>query len=235
MFANRDEAGRRLARALERFRGQDVVVLGLPRGGVPVAAAVAARLGAPLDVIVVRKLGTPSAPELAMGAIGEGGVRVLNDSVLEAWEVPPAVLERVEGEERAELEQRVRRFRGGRPGLALTGRTAILVDDGVATGATARAACLVARGLGAARVVLAVPVASPRALAVVEGVADEVVCLAAPEWFAAVGEAYDDFGQVGDDEVVTLLEAARAEGAPAGANSASGSGPSAHGGRRRSD
>jgi predicted phosphoribosyltransferase len=230
VFADRDEAGRRLAEALTGLAGEDVVVLGLPRGGVPVAAAVAEALRAPLDVIVVRKLGAPSQPELAMGAIGEHGVRVLNESIVQSLAVPPAVLDRVESEQRAELELRVRRFRSGRPGLALSGRTAVIVDDGIATGATARAACLVARELGAARVLLAVPVASPRALDVLERVADQVVCLEAPAWFAAVGQAYDDFSQVTDDEVVALLTRAGAEAATADVGDRSpGSGPSAHG------
>jgi putative phosphoribosyl transferase len=209
MFRDRDQAGRRLSEALAGFRGQDVVVLGLPRGGVPVAAAVARSLDAPLDVIVVRKVGAPGAPELAMGAVGENGVRVLNEAVLEGWNVSDADLERAVAREQAEVDLRVRRFRGGHPPVALAGRTAIVVDDGVATGATAKAACLVVRALGAQRVVLAVPVASPRALAGLEQVADEVVCLEAPDWFAAVGEAYEDFGQVGDDEVVDLLDEAR--------------------------
>jgi putative phosphoribosyl transferase len=217
VFRDRDQAGRRLAEALSMFRNRDVVVLGLPRGGVPVAAAVARALHAPLDVIVVRKVGAPGAPELAMGAVGEHGVRVVNETVLTDWNVSEADLDRACSREQAEVDLRVRRFRGGRPPVALAGRTAIVVDDGVATGATAKAACLVVRALGPQRVVLALPVASPRALTDLEQVADEVVCLESPDWFAAVGEAYEDFGQVDDDEVVDLLEEARrgSQAAPA--------------------
>jgi predicted phosphoribosyltransferase/predicted alpha/beta-hydrolase family hydrolase len=205
-FADREDAGRRLAQALSDFRDHDVVVLGLPRGGVPVAAVVARALGAPLDVIVVRKLGVPAAPELAMGAIGERGVRVLNELVLRDWNLSERDVERVEARERVELERRVRRFRGERSSLSLAGRTVIVVDDGVATGATARAACLVARELGARRVLLAVPVASSHAVSALEEVADQVVCLREPLWFRAVGEVYEDFAQVSDDEVKSLLD-----------------------------
>lgn len=220
MFRDRDQAGRRLAETLSPFRDRDVVVLGLPRGGVPVAAAVARSLHAPLDVVVVRKVGAPGAPELAMGAVGENGVRVLNESVIEAWAVSEADLDRAVTREQAEVELRVRRFRGGHPPVTVAGRTALVVDDGVATGATAKAACLVVRALGARRVVLAVPVASPRALTALEDVVDEVVCLESPGWFAAVGEAYEDFGQVEDDEVVDLLDAARLRSVGGGSGSA---------------
>lgn len=214
MFDNRDDAGRQLAEALAGFRGQDVVVLGLPRGGVPVAAAVAEALQAPLDIIVVRKLGVPFAPELAMGAIGEGGVRVLNESVLRDSGLSATDLDRAASRERAELDLRVSRFRGGRPPVALSGRMAIVVDDGVATGATAKAACQVARGLGARRVVLAVPVAPPRAVAELDLVTDQVVCLQSPDWLSAVGEVYRDFTQVTDDDVVALLDRSRREATP---------------------
>jgi putative phosphoribosyl transferase len=207
-FRDRGDAGRQLAAALSRFRGEDVVVLGLPRGGVPVAAPVAEALGAPLDVVVVRKLGVPFSPELAMGAIGEDGVRVLNDSVLHEYGLSADDVAWVEDRERVELEHRVARFRGGRPPVALRGRTAIVVDDGIATGATARAACQVVRALGARRLVLAVPVASADVLARLREVADEVVCLQTPPWLGAVGQAYDDFAQVDDDEVVELLRRA---------------------------
>ncbi len=205
VFADRLDAGRQLSAALSGLGDEDPVVLGLPRGGVPVAAVVARSLGAPLDVVVVRKLRVTGAPELAMGALGEGGVRVLNLPVLRAYGVSEADLAQAESEERAELEGRVRRLRGGRPPIALTGRTAIVVDDGVATGATARAACAVVRALGARRVVLAVPVASPRALAALEEVADRVVCVTSPAWLSAVGEAYRDFAPVTEEEVVSLL------------------------------
>lgn len=204
-FHDRDDAGRRLAAALAGLRGQDVVVLGLPRGGVPVAAAVARALQAPLDVVVVRKLGVPFAPEVAMGAVGEGGVLVLNDSVLRDSGVSAGDLDRAVLREREEVALRVARFRAGRPPVELTGRTVVLVDDGVATGATARAACEVVRALGARAVVLAVPVGHPEAMTALGEVADQVVCLECPSSFSAVGGAYRDFTQVSDDEVVALL------------------------------
>lgn len=180
-------------------------MLALPRGGVPVAYEIATRLGAPLDVIVVRKLGVPFRPELAMGAIGEDGARVLDDEVIAASGVTPEELAAVEARERVELERRARRFRAGRPRLDLTGRTALLVDDGIATGSTARAACEVARAHGAARVVLAAPVAPRDAADRLEGVADELVVSDTPEPFFGVGQFYADFSQTGDDEVVDLL------------------------------
>ncbi len=203
-FADRIDAGRRLAVLLERFRGEDVVVLGLPRGGVPVAAEVARALGAPLDVIVVRKLGVPFQPELAMGAIGEGGVRVLDDEVLRLARIEDRDLREVEDRERVELQARVERFREGRPRLDLTGRTALVVDDGMATGSTARAACTVARLLGASRVVMAVPVAAADTAARFRE-ADEIVCVETPQGFSAVGQFYRDFSATSDDTVVELL------------------------------
>ena len=215
-FRDRRDAGRQLAVALHRLRGPDVVVLGLPRGGVLVAAEVAAGLGAPLDVIVVRKLGLPEQPELAMGAVGEGGVRVLNPEVVRSTRVSAAELRGVERHERAELERRVLRFRAVRPRIELAGRTAVLVDDGIATGATARAACLVARALGAATVVLAVPVGPPSTLADLRGAADEVVCLLTPSWFGAVAQCYRSFAEVSSDEVVAALEAAPSTTSPSG-------------------
>jgi putative phosphoribosyl transferase len=181
------------------------VVLGLPRGGVPVAAPVAAALHAPLDVILVRKLGVPHQPELAMGAIGEDGVRVLNHDVLAAAGVGEDQLAAVEQAERAELEDRAVRFRQGRERVALEGRTAIVVDDGIATGSTARAALRVARAHGAAEVVLAVPVAPPRTCEAMRSEADQVICLEQPTRFAAVGQFYRDFDQTTDAEVVALL------------------------------
>ena len=203
-FADRVDAGRRLAAQLEHLRGDDVVVLGLPRGGVPVAAEVARALGAPLDVIVVRKLGVPFQPELAMGAIGEGDVRVLDDEVLRLAAVDDSDLHEVEARERVELDARVQRFRGSRPRLDLTGRTALVVDDGMATGSTARAACRVARLLGARRVVMATPVAAPDTVAAFTE-ADEVVCVETPQGFSAVGQFYRDFTATSDDTVVELL------------------------------
>lgn len=201
-FRDRVDAGRQLGARVAARGFTESVVLGLPRGGVPVAAEVARALGAPLDVLIVRKLGYPPQPEVAMGAIGEGGVRVLNDDI--AARVPSADVAAVERRERAVLDERVRRLRGGRMPLELQGRTAIVVDDGVATGATARVACRVARALGADRVVLAVPVAAPEAIVDLPE-ADEVICLSAPAGFMAVGMHYLDFRQTTDAEVSALL------------------------------
>jgi uncharacterized protein (TIGR00369 family) len=227
-FRNRSDAGRRLAGRLQFLRGQDVVVLGLPRGGVPVAAEVARALGAPLDVILVRKLGVPAQPELGLGAIGESGARVINPEVVRYAHVSEAEIAQVERKERAELQRRAQRFREDAPHEPLAGRIAIIVDDGIATGSTARAACQVARALGAATVVLAVPVAPPSADTAMRGDADEVICLEMPERFMAIGEWYEDFAQTSDEEVVALLRAARAgPGAPA-----AGIGPGGDGGAR---
>jgi putative phosphoribosyl transferase len=207
-FLDRAHAGRRLAGQLTHLRGADVAVLGLPRGGIPVAFEVAQILGAALDVIVVRKLGLPNQPELAMGAIGEDGVRIINRTVVIGERVTESEFARVEHVERAELERRARRFRGDRPRAPLTGRTTVIVDDGIATGSTARAACQVARAQGAARVVLAVPVAPRAAIPGLSSVADEVVCLETPDRFLAIGQWYSDFSQTSDDEVVALLRRA---------------------------
>ena len=204
-FQDRRDAGRQLGRRMAPFAGRDAVVLGLPRGGVPVAAEVARARGAPLDVIPVRKLGLPRRPELAMGAVGEDGVVVVNDDVVELAGVDEATFAEVQRREREELDRRARQLRGDRARLPLEGRTAVVVDDGVATGATARAACAVARAHGAARVVLAVPVGSPHALREIAPVVDEVVCLESPQRFAAVGQAYEDFRPTGDEEVLELL------------------------------
>ena len=205
IFADRVEAGQLLARALERFRGPDVVVLGLPRGGVPVARKVADALNAPLDVVVVRKLGAPSHHELAMGAIGEGGVRVVSEDIVRSVGASERDLAAIEQVERAELARRAERFRGDRGRIDLTGKTAIVIDDGIATGATARAACQVVRALGAARIVLATPVAPPGLEHRLIDVADEFVCLDQPPHFAAVGQFYNDFDQTTDAEVITAL------------------------------
>ena len=204
LFADRAEAGRALGQAVAG-RFPDAVVLGLPRGGVPVAAEVAASLRAPLDVFVVRKLGAPGQPELAIGAIGTGGVRVLNDSVLRRLGVTAQQLEQVAEREQAELERRERTYRGSRPPTELGGRTVVLVDDGLATGATMRAAVAAARLHGPAAVVVAVPVGAADSCAALRREADDVVCLHVPEPFHAVGAHYDDFGQTGDDEVRRLL------------------------------
>ncbi|MFE2018406.1 phosphoribosyltransferase family protein [Streptomyces sp. NPDC059499] len=204
-FTDRTDAGRRLAQALGHLETRRPVVLGLPRGGVPVAFEVAQFLGAPLDVIVVRKLGVPYHPELGFGAIGEGGVRVISDEIVRHAGVREKDLVSVERAEEAELERRARTYRDGRPRLPLEGRAVIVVDDGVATGATARAACQVVRAQGAAHVVLAVPVASPDVADRLRSEVDEVVCLSTPQLFSAVGEWYRDFSQTSDEEVVSLL------------------------------
>lgn len=204
MFNDRIDAGRRLGVALERFRGDDPVVVGLPRGGVSVAAEVADALGAPLDVLLVRKLGVPQQPELAMGAIGEGGVVVVHHETVELAGVSPGELAAVERSERVELERRAAAYRPDRP-LALDGRTVIVVDDGFATGATARAACAVARRRGAARVVLAVPVAPEGWTERAGDDAHELVALETPSRFVAVGRFYDDFTATTDQEVVDAL------------------------------
>lgn len=208
-FADRADAGRQLATALQDYRGRNVLVLGLPRGGVPVAYQVAAALEAPLDVLVVRKLGVPYQPELAFGAIGEDGVRVLNDAVLRRTTLDAEDIAAVEVGQRTELQRRLDLYRGGRPGLDLAGRTVLIVDDGFATGATARAAALVARARGAATVVLAAPIGAAATVAALRDVADDVVCLGVPRDFAAVGQGYDDFAATPDAQVCQLLEAAR--------------------------
>ncbi|MFL4493815.1 phosphoribosyltransferase family protein [Streptomyces sp. VTCC 41912] len=208
LFTDRADAGRQLAEALRHVAKDDPVVLGLPRGGVPVAYQVAQALGAPLDVIVVRKLGVPYQPELGFGAIGEGGVRVLSEDIIRRGRIGPADVDAVQRTEEAELARQAGRFRAGRRRLPLDGRTAIVIDDGIATGATAAAACRVVRAQGAARVVLAVPVAPPDAAARLRTAADEFVCLSTPYAFSAVGEWYRDFSQTSDDEVIALLSQA---------------------------
>ncbi|MFD8982119.1 phosphoribosyltransferase family protein [Streptomyces sp. NPDC059564] len=205
MFTDRTDAGQQLSEALRHLVGEDPVVLGLPRGGVPVAFQVARALGAPLDVVVVRKLGVPSHRELGFGAIGEGGVRVISDDIVRLGRVGREDLAAVERAETAALARQARRFRGDRPRVPLDGRSVIVVDDGIATGATAAAACEVVRAQGAARVVLAVPVAPPDAVARLRTQADEVVCLSTPRAFRAVGEWYQDFTQTPDEEVLALL------------------------------
>jgi putative phosphoribosyl transferase len=209
-FADRAEAGRALAEELaSRPWPPQSVVLGLPRGGVPVANEIAQALGLPLDVLVVRKLGLPWQPELAMGAIASGGAVVVNEDVLRYLPASSDAFEAVRAQEQKELERRERDYRGDRPPLAVLGRTAIVVDDGLATGATMEAAVRSLRALGAERVVVAVPVASPEARDRVAALAHEVVCLEAPTYFSAVGQWYRDFGQTSDDEVRALLARTR--------------------------
>jgi putative phosphoribosyl transferase len=202
-FADRVDAGRKLAAELPAL--DRPIVLGLPRGGVPVAAAVANAIGAPLDVFVVRKLGLPAQPELAMGAVASGGVRVLNDAVLREAAVPAAVLEEVAARERAELEARERSYRGDRPPPQLAGRDVVLVDDGLATGATMRAAVAAVRAHVPGRVLAAVPVAPMDTVAAFARDGIELVCVLAPRSFVSVGSWYRDFGQTSDEEVMRLL------------------------------
>ena len=217
MFTDRIHAGRRLAARLTHLAGDpSVVVVGLPRGGVPVAAEVAHALGAPLDVILVRKLGAPGQPELGMGAIGEDGVRVLNPDVIAAVRATPSDITAVEQRERIELERRADRYRTGSARVPLAGRTVVIVDDGIATGSTARAACAVARAEGAARIVLAVPVAPPDWTDRLAEDADELVAAETPWPFHGVGQFYDRFTQTTDDEVIACL---------GGAGPPTGSGP----------
>jgi putative phosphoribosyl transferase len=207
-FADRADAGRRLAESLRFLVGQDVVVVGLPRGGVPVAFEVARALGAPLDVIVVRKLGVPVQPELGMGAVGEGGVRIVDREIVRRAGVSERELSTVEQRERVEVVRRSSRLRGDKTPVPLTGRTVIVVDDGVATGSTARAACQVVRAQGATRVVLAVPVGPEDIERRMRADADEIICLYKPVDFFAVGQFYDRFDQTIDREVVELLRRA---------------------------
>jgi putative phosphoribosyl transferase len=206
-LADRTAAGRSLAAVLsDYYRDEDVVVLALPRGGVPVAREVAAALDATLDLILIRKLGVPMQPELAMGAIASGGVRVLNPDVVRSWRITGEDIAAVAAIEQRELERREAAYRGERPRPPVRGRTVILVDDGVATGATMRAAISALRQLGPAKIVVAVPVAPADTVQALEEVADEVVCLATPEPFFAIGSCYRDFTQVSDEEVRRLLE-----------------------------
>jgi putative phosphoribosyl transferase len=214
-YQDRRHAGRVLAAALREYEGaRDVVILAIPRGGVPVAYEIATRLGAPLDVFVVRKLGVPGHEELAMGAIASGGVTVFNRNVIEKLGIPEAALRRVTAAERAELERREQVYREGRPPLDLTEKTCILVDDGLATGSTMRAAVAALRQRRARSVVVAVPIAAPTTCEELGYEADDVVCAATPEPFVAVGLWYADFAQTTDDEVRELLAAAARNQAP---------------------
>jgi putative phosphoribosyl transferase len=208
IFQDRTDAGRQLAEQLLSYaRRDDVIVLGLPRGGVPVAFEVAQRLGVPLDVFVVRKLGLPGHEELAMGAIAPGGVRVLNEDVLYVVPNAQAIVEMVTAIEREELERRERNYRNDRPPPDLNGRTVILIDDGLATGATMRAAVAALRQQGAVKIVVAVPVGAPITCQDLKNAADEVICLQTPAAFIGVGQYYADFSQTTDEEVRELLAA----------------------------
>lgn len=208
-FRDRREGGRALAQELSHHAGRgDVVVLGLPRGGIPVAFEVAQALGAPLDVFVVRKLGTPGHEELAMGAIATGGARVLNESVVRSLRIDPSQIENITAAEELELRRRERLYRGDREPIAVQDRVAILVDDGLATGASMRAAVQALRHLDPASIVVAVPVASADTCLEFRDLVDETICARTPENFMAVGVWYDDFSQTTDDEVRTLLELA---------------------------
>jgi predicted phosphoribosyltransferase len=204
-FADRLDAGTRLARRLGHLAGQDVVVLGLPRGGVPVAAPVAASLGAPLDVLVVRKLGVPFQPELALGAIGEGGALVLDERVARAVHAGVDVIEGLERRERPLLDRATRRYRAVRDLEPVAGRTVVIVDDGAATGSTARVACRVARARGALRVVVAVPTCARSAVDTLRPEADELIVLERSPRRRSVAESYDDFTPVSEAEVVAAL------------------------------
>jgi putative phosphoribosyl transferase len=215
MFSDRREAGRELARLLPAsLRSGDVVVLALPRGGVPVAFEIAQALGAPLDVFLVRKLGTPGHPELAMGAIASGGIRVLNDEVVEYLNIPRDLIDAVAEREQAELERREAAYRHGRPMPSLRNRTVILVDDGLATGATMKAAVEAVKHEQPTRVIVAVPVGAPETCQALGTKADEVICARMPTPFSAVGQWYRDFTQTTDEEVTDLLEKGRPEGRP---------------------
>ena len=212
-FPNRTEAGRLLAKKLVKYAGRDdVIVLGLPRGGVPVAFEVAQRLGAPLDVFIVRKLGVPGFEELAVGAIASGGVRVLNEDVMRALPNADELIESVTERETVELDRREQTYRNGRAAPELRDRIVILVDDGLATGATMRAAVKALRQRGATKIVVAVPVGPPDTCKEFEDEADEVVCASAPEFFQAVGQYYEDFSQTSDEEVRELLTRAAQAG-----------------------
>jgi predicted phosphoribosyltransferase len=208
-FRNRTEAGRRLAGALRHLAGRtDILVLGLPRGGVPVAYEVASALGAPLDVFVVRKLGVPGQPELAFGAIASGGARVLSERI--GRRLDPRIVEAVTAVEQEELKRREHAYRGDRPPLSVAGKTVVLVDDGLATGASMRAAVVALRGQSPARIVVAVPTAAPEACDEFRHEVDEVICADTPASFIAVGERYDDFRDTTDEEVRMLLAGAKA-------------------------
>lgn len=209
IFKDRRDAGQKLATELSAFAGRsDVVVLALPRGGVPVAFEVALALGAPLDIFIVRKLGLPGHEELAIGAIASGGVRVLNNDIVQTLRIPERVIDRVAQRELQELERRERAYRGDRPMPDVRDRTVILIDDGLATGASMRAAVAGLRALHPAQIVIAVPTAAPETCAALEREVDQIVCAMTPEPFYGVGRWYEDFSQTTDEEVRMFLEEA---------------------------
>ncbi len=213
-FADRGDAGRRLGERLAPYAGDRPVTFALPRGGVPVGAEVARSLGAPLEIVVSRKLGAPDQPEFGIGAVAPGGVRVLNERAVRILGIPEDYLKRVTERESAEVERRLRLFRGDRPYPDLAGRTAILVDDGLATGVTARAALHTLCRMHPERLVLAVPVCAPQTAALIRPEADDLICLIAPTALEAIGLWYRDFRQVPDEEVIRLLEEARRRAEP---------------------
>lgn len=211
IFHNRQDAGRRLAEELVRYRGENPIVLTLPRGGVPVGYEIARALGAPLDVLVARKLGTPGQPELAMGAVAPGGVLIVNERLVAWLEVSEEQIERVAAKERAEMERRLRLFRGEGSAPVVRDKTVILVDDGIATGMTVRAAILSLRRQGPRHLVLAVPVCAAQTAKELLVEVDELVCLKTPTDLLAIGFWYENFEQISDDEVMRILELARGE------------------------
>jgi len=215
LFLDRFDAGRVLASKLWSFANRDdVVVVALPRGGVPVGFEVARALNAPLDVFVVRKLGVPGYEELAMGAIAPGGIRVLNEDVVQALGIHDEVIDRVAAEEERELERREHEYRDGRPPVDVQGRTVILVDDGLATGSSMRVAILALKRKRPAKIVVAVPVAAPSTCAELESEVDQIICAVTPEAFQSVGQWYEDFAQTSDEEVRDLLRQAASLPAP---------------------
>ncbi|WP_063772088.1 phosphoribosyltransferase [Kitasatospora mediocidica] len=205
MFQDRRDAGRQLGVRVADWGADHPVVVGLPRGGVPVAYEVALALGAPLDILVVRKIGAPGQPELALGAVGEGGIRLYNHDIVAALGIPAQQLERLTDEVSAEVVARTALLRGPLPPLELAGRAVVLVDDGIATGATVRAAMAVLRRREVSELLLATPVTAPEALRILGPLADDLVCLGAPALFQAVGQYYRDFDQTSDEEVRRLL------------------------------